>query len=330
MTNPPVTRSESAEDALQAFSSCLEARSVLFPKGRGESGIDFSYLDFERTNLFHWHSHADMEAFVDINRHIVCVCEQGRLTFDQGGGAVVVTGTNAVIMPPARGRVLNCTQGTSVVGVTVSEADFRREAGVMLHGSSSLRLGETRSFDISVNPGKIFADVLEMLLVDMEGSNASRESKAIRLMFDRLIVYSLLRIVEDDFSKHARSASRSVAPRHIKRAEDYIRDHLAEPLDNMLLASIAEVSPRSLYRGFIHFRGVTPARYVQELRLDEAHRILTSGDRTDDIRRHEGIAFQTVDGQKRVGQAGESLRFGFGGEQPFRQGERDRHKISLG
>lgn len=78
------------------------------------------------------------------------------------------------------------------------------------------------------------------------------------------------------------SLNNGVIPRHVKRAEEYIAAHLAEDLDNLLLARIAEVSPRSLYRGFVLFRGMSPARYIQDMRLEVAHReVIASGSALD-------------------------------------------------
>ncbi|WP_147385538.1 helix-turn-helix domain-containing protein [Oleomonas cavernae] len=73
-------------------------------------------------------------------------------------------------------------------------------------------------------------------------------------------------------------------PRHVKRAEDYLVRHLAEPLTVVELAARVGVSVRSLHRGFLDFRGVTPARYLQNLRIEAAHRLLTSSDCFLDLR----------------------------------------------
>ncbi|MEJ1970170.1 MAG: AraC family transcriptional regulator [Rhizomicrobium sp.] len=209
---------------------------------------------------------------------------RGRIAFEQSGEALLVEGMRAAIVPPWERRLMRWSAGTTLIGVTISESTFRRETLSMLQGAFTLRLGAARSFDVSVNPGKTFLDILEMLQADLAGVQSSRNNKSIRLLFDRLIVYSLLRVVEDDVKQPARETNRSLAPRHIKRAEEYIKVHLADHLDNALLASVAEVSPRSLYRGFVHFRGVTPARYIQDLRLDEAHKLLTDRGATSDIK----------------------------------------------
>lgn len=75
-----------------------------------------------------------------------------------------------------------------------------------------------------------------------------------------------------------------LVPRHVKRAEDYLVHNLAEPLTVTALAARVGVSVRSLHRGFLDFRGVTPARYLLNLRIEAAHRMMTSGSCALDLR----------------------------------------------
>lgn len=73
-------------------------------------------------------------------------------------------------------------------------------------------------------------------------------------------------------------------PRHVKRAEDYMARHMAQPLTVTELAAQVGASPRSLNRAFIRFRGVTPSRHLQNLRIEAAHRLLSSDDCLLDLR----------------------------------------------
>jgi AraC-like DNA-binding protein len=70
----------------------------------------------------------------------------------------------------------------------------------------------------------------------------------------------------------------SPAPHFVRRAEDYIRHHHAEPLSIEKLALVAGVSARTLFAGFRDFRHVTPMAYLKAIRLDKARRVLQSGE----------------------------------------------------
>lgn len=62
----------------------------------------------------------------------------------------------------------------------------------------------------------------------------------------------------------------------------YIDEHLAEPIGNAKLAQIAQSSESRFIRRFREATGRTPARYVQERRLERASQLLVSTDHSID------------------------------------------------
>jgi AraC-like DNA-binding protein len=68
-----------------------------------------------------------------------------------------------------------------------------------------------------------------------------------------------------------------LAPRFVRRVEDYVRHHYAQALTIETLAAHAGVSVRTLFSGFRDFRDTTPMHYVKQVRLEMARRALQSG-----------------------------------------------------
>jgi AraC-like DNA-binding protein len=62
--------------------------------------------------------------------------------------------------------------------------------------------------------------------------------------------------------------SREVLPRHVRLVEDYIRAHPEQPITIEQLTELAGVSGRTLYSGFQKFRGVSPMRYLRDVRME--------------------------------------------------------------
>lgn len=73
----------------------------------------------------------------------------------------------------------------------------------------------------------------------------------------------------------ARSAA--AAPRFVRRAEDYIRQHYSEALTIERLAEVAGVSARTLFSGFRDFRHLSPMEYLRRVRLEKARDYLQTG-----------------------------------------------------
>ena len=101
----------------------------------------------------------------------------------------------------------------------------------------------------------------------------------------------------------------SPAPRFVRRAEDYIRRHYAEPLSVEKLALVAGVSARTLFAGFRDFRHVAPMAYLKAFRLDKARQILQSGE----VSGKAGVTKIALDiGFSHLGRFAQDYRFRFG------------------
>lgn len=60
----------------------------------------------------------------------------------------------------------------------------------------------------------------------------------------------------------------------IRKVQDWIIDHLDEPLTVETLAEKASMSPRNFARVFLRETGITPSKYIEKLRLEAARRRL--------------------------------------------------------
>lgn len=70
----------------------------------------------------------------------------------------------------------------------------------------------------------------------------------------------------------------AVLPRHIRRAQAFVQAYAHEPLSAEQLAQEAGVSVRSLYAGFKEFLGVSPMRYLRDVRMERVRHELGSAD----------------------------------------------------
>lgn len=85
----------------------------------------------------------------------------------------------------------------------------------------------------------------------------------------------------------------------IKTIQDWIVDHLDDELTVELLAEKAMMSPRNFARVFLRETGITPAKYIEKLRLETARRRLEETRLTlDEISTECGIG--NADGLRRL------------------------------
>lgn len=88
------------------------------------------------------------------------------------------------------------------------------------------------------------------------------------------LMATLLASQPHDASVRLAGRGSPVAPRCVRRAEDYLEAHCAEAITPEALAAATGVSVRSLFLGFQRFRGVSPMRWLRELRMQRARQEL--------------------------------------------------------
>lgn len=111
---------------------------------------------------------------------------------------------------------------------------------------------------------------LAMVAVDLGAAMASQVAK-------RLILYAHRPGSQSQFSPILQAQRRADDPYHA--LVSWIADNLSEPLDVASLAQRAGQSERSFQRKFSQAMGISPARFIENLRLDQA-RLLLSRDLT--------------------------------------------------
>jgi AraC-like DNA-binding protein len=96
---------------------------------------------------------------------------------------------------------------------------------------------------------------------------------------EQLVASTLLTAQPHNYShsETGRGRRSTVLPKHVKRVQAFLQAHAHEPVRAEQLADVAGVSLRSLYAGFQDFCGVSPMRYLRDLRLDRVRADLLTG-----------------------------------------------------
>jgi AraC-like DNA-binding protein len=95
---------------------------------------------------------------------------------------------------------------------------------------------------------------------------------------ERSIIIGFLLGNRHSFSREFAKPAAFAAPSSIQLVEDYIEANWDTPVDVLILARIAGVSVRSLFRQFERKRGISPMIHLKRVRLRHARQMLMSGD----------------------------------------------------
>ncbi len=94
--------------------------------------------------------------------------------------------------------------------------------------------------------------------------------------FEEAIINSLLLTLPHDLSDSIASIDRGAPSASVRRAVEYMREHLEEPLRLVDVARHAGHSLRSLQLAFQRDLGTSPSRWLQAQRLEKVHAVLSA------------------------------------------------------
>ena len=118
--------------------------------------------------------------------------------------------------------------------------------------------------------------LLQMLL-GYVGTPVPEPSAPIIHNLEEAVLLHLLLEHEHSHSDALRRSRGGLAPRHVKRAEDYIRANAREALTLERIAEAVGCSIRTLCDGFQNARGTTPMNFLRQVRMAGVHSDLQQG-----------------------------------------------------
>ena len=185
-----------------------------------------------------------------------------------------------------RGRVPNGSlHGFGMVFNETVEAEFTvvslpsqvlLRAGLQLEGAERGRLVVT---DRAPRPelAGYWADVIDHVHAVTDDETAFRND-IVRAEAFRYLASAAFAVFPLHIDEQATVPTAAAAGGVVRRAAQYVEDHLAEPITLADIAVAARVSPRGLQFAFQRELGTSPMAYVRRARLTEAHHDLVRAD----------------------------------------------------
>lgn len=108
------------------------------------------------------------------------------------------------------------------------------------------------------------------------------QSAEVRSQYSRTMIELLLHAAPHNYSD-ALNRIESPLPRYVRRAQDYIAEHLSEIRSVAEIAAAIGISPRTLQNGFKQALNVSPAEYVRQARIQALHDALLRATPEDNV-----------------------------------------------
>lgn len=198
------------------------------------------------------------------------------------GGApapIVLTGSAGAVFHGDPGLVMESADRSTRMNLWVADALLDRMLRALLQDEPrGPRLRFHPTLDWSRGPGASLRRMLEHLVAELaEPDGGMTESPMAVAAFGELLADTMLRRLPHS---HAAALERPVgaaAPRHLRRAEEFIEANAGRPVAMAEVAEAAGCSLRALHEAFRRFRDTTPHAAMLAARLDAVRAALAAG-----------------------------------------------------
>ena len=167
---------------------------------------------------------------------------------------------------------LRCVDGEyASVTLTFDVEIVSRVLSAMFDGAKLNKLDLAPLLDLSTGAGATFNLLAQTITSGMLDAQLSGHSPLAMSLLVEAALQLIFEHVPHNLSFRLNRDLLQMAPRHVRRAIDFMHDNMHRPLTMTHVAEAAGVGLRSLQAGFRQFKSTTPAAYLRRIRLEAVH-----------------------------------------------------------
>jgi len=144
------------------------------------------------------------------------------------------------------------------------------------------RLTEPLRFDLEVASDSDFGRGWHQLLAHICDLSASAPtvlaSEDVRRQYSRTMIEMLVHSAPHNYSRALEENLSQPIPWHVRRARDYVHNHIADIRSVADIAGSIGITTRTLQSGFRKAFGMTPAEYIRRTRIEALHQALLTAE----------------------------------------------------
>jgi AraC-like DNA-binding protein len=198
---------------------------------------------------------------------------EGRLASSLG---VECDRTRGVISSPVDVHVMRTASQTARLSVSIHGDALARQLAILLEDAPQAPLEFRAEVGLEHGYGRSLARVLRCAALELERHGWFGDP-AIANRFEDFVMTGLLLSQPNNYTHALRKRARPIAPRDVRRAIEYLHENVAEPVTLGDVVRECGVAGRTLLKHFQDFKGVSPIRYLRNLRMRRAREALQEG-----------------------------------------------------
>ena len=244
----------------------------LLPQGnaRGRSHMDFVRVGRLGIGTISFGSAIQVDVEAVDGYFLMMFCVAGNAEVSAAGRKIIVDDQHAVIRAPGEPFSVQLSPDCEQLIMRIDPASLSDDAASMIGAETSVSLAR--------GPMRAWKEQLKLVASSDDLLNIAAHNPTVGAHIESLLVGLLCGYDAD----HAVSSRPAIAPRFVRRAEEFMAANLATPIQLPEIAGAAGVPVRTLSEGFLRFRHSSPLSLLRQMRLDRARQIIRES--TSDLR----------------------------------------------
>lgn len=196
----------------------------------------------------------------------------GRIVFALGDDQVG-TPRYGLAVEKAKVRSVSFVDGHQQYGISVRRELFARRLATLLGRPVMDKVRFQPVVDLTADSFQGIRAIISMA-TGSAFDGLINSSALMPLRLQEMLVDAVLEAWPHNHSEALHAPAPQIAPRHVKLAVEYIREHPDALVSGTELAALSNVSLRALQDGFRRFVGNSIVGYQRQVRLERAHAVL--------------------------------------------------------
>lgn len=199
----------------------------------------------------------------------------GGAAINNGLGNYYSCSQTAAVLNPHLPTTMIWDEGCRQVLVRIERKAMQDHLSQLLGATAEQPLTFSGPLDLTEGVGQALRSLVMHLVCEADaGRTPILGGGLLARQMEAAILSGLLEAREHNYSKYLRPTQSAAAPRHVRKAEEFIRANLDTPIALADIAAASGVTPRALQLGFRNFRNTTPMESLRTERLRRVHQEL--------------------------------------------------------
>ncbi len=282
----PLFTSNVIEECEAVISNALTEVTILKKDTHDQFQIDLATIELDRmsfTYSFFKNNVMLKPGVPDDNFHLVFSC--GRpIKIQIGKKLVTVSGRKGAILNTDNLTRIERADHSKVIDVRIPRQVVQHHFEYLTGQYCKSSLDFKNSIDMTNGNGAMLGRMLDYIIQELDSDDLLLTNPGQSRGVNHMLLSAILSLPHNKLEQlNQNKGSSSIAPATVRRAEEYMKAHLHEPITIVDLLRISNCSRSALFSSFQNARNYTPMEFLTEQRLQLTRKQLLHPKETDTV-----------------------------------------------